>query len=309
MKSIVLLKNEQNILPLQKNIRTIAVLGPSANKVRHLFGDYSFVSHFESTAINVTGNRQYEKKMQEYLQQQLNPNDRDAYSRSIYNACSVLEAIKNKISATTEILFEPGCDILGTDKSGFQEAIQKAKQADVVIFVGGERSGLVDDCTCGESRDRIEITLPGVQSELLKDLSELGVPIVLVLLNGRPLSISWEKEHIPAILEAWLPGEEGGNAIADILFGDYNPSGKLPITFPRAVGQIPIYHYMKPTGLTTVWTWNYVEINCSPLFPFGYGLSYTRFEYSQLTTDPPQVSVMDSIRIGVVIENQGSYSG
>ncbi|MHA1255118.1 MAG: glycoside hydrolase family 3 C-terminal domain-containing protein, partial [Promethearchaeota archaeon] len=166
--------------------------------------------------------------------------------------------------------------------------------------------------------------------DLVQCIHSTGTPIVLILINGRPLSITWEKENIPAILEAWIPGEEGGAAVADVLFGDYNPGGKLPISFPRSVGQIPIFHnhkptsnlavwqwnYVipifhnhKPTSNLAVWQWNYVEANTTPLFPFGYGLSYTQFEYSNLNINKPKVDSRDHVNISFDIKNIGKVHG
>jgi beta-glucosidase len=220
-----------------------------------------------------------------------------------------LDAIKQKISEDTQIYYAKGCDILSNDKSSFKEAIELAKMAQVVVLVVGEKAGLVLDCTSGESRDRSDLNLPGVQEEFVREIHATGVPIILILINGRPLTISWEKEYIPAIVEAWLPGEEGADAIADVIFGDYNPGGKLPISIPRAIGQIPIYHNHKPTGGISVWTWNYVEQNTTPLFPFGYGLSYTKFDYKNLRINKPQVNIGDEIEISFEVKNIGKVSG
>jgi beta-glucosidase len=165
------------------------------------------------------------------------------------------------------------------------------------------------DCTCGESRDRADLGLPGVQEELIRAIAALGKPIVVVLVNGRPLAIPWIAENIPALVEAWLPGEEGGAAIADVLFGDANPGGKLPMTFPRAVGQIPIFYSHKPSGGRSQWHGDYVSLPTTPLFPFGHGLSYTEFEYSNLRMDPPHIEADGRVTISAEIKNIGARAG
>jgi beta-glucosidase len=307
-KSIVLLKND-NLLPLNKNVKSITVIGPNADSGRNLLGDYTFVSQFEAEATNITGYRAVSEEQQLMLVELLKSEDSDAFTQNIYNIKTILEAIKDKVSPSTEVNYLKGCDINSEDKSGFKDAVSLAKNSEYVIIVLGEKAGLVEDCTSGESRDRASIKLPGVQEDLIKEVYTTGVPIILVLINGRPLSIKWEKEHIPAIIEGWFPGEMGGKAISDVIFGDYNPGGKLPISFPRHVGQIPLYHYGKPTGNLAVWTWNYVNENTTPLFPFGYGLSYTRFEYSNLVINKPNVEVDDVIEISVDIKNIGEVLG
>jgi beta-glucosidase len=168
----------------------------------------------------------------------------------------------------------------------------------------GENSGLFKRGLSGEGNDRIDLRLPGVQEELLKALKETGKPIVLVLVNGRPLSIVWEKENIPAILEAWYPGEEGGNAIADIIFGDYNPGGRLPISFPKDAGQIPVYYNRKPSAFS-----EYLTTDTKPLFPFGFGLSYTTFEYSDIKINPESVLPGGYVDISFRIKNTGNIAG
>jgi beta-glucosidase len=178
----------------------------------------------------------------------------------------------------------------------------------VVLALGG-KSGLTPNCTCGEARDRADIGLPGVQQELVQAVYETGTPTVVVLLNGRPLAIPWIAAHIPAILEAWLPGEAGGAAIADVLFGDYNPGGKLPITLPRAVGQIPIHYNHKPSGGRSQWYGDYVSTSARPLFPFGYGLSYTCFTLDNLRIEPQQVEAAGRVHVSVDVENTGERPG
>ncbi|GAI77062.1 unnamed protein product [marine sediment metagenome] len=211
--------------------------------------------------------------------------------------------------AKTKILYAMGCEVNSASKEGFGEAIKIAQAADVAVVVVGGKSGLTLDCTCGEMRDRAELSLPGVQEELVKAVYETGTPIVGILVNGRPFTFGWMAEEIPAIVEAWLPGEEGGNAVADVLFGNYNPGGKLPLSFPERVGQIPIYYGHKPSGgRSQIWG-NYVETSTSPVFEFGYGLSYTTFEFSCLRIEPNRVPLTGKASIKVDVKNTGPRAG
>ena len=308
-KSIVLLKNEGDILPLKKDLKSIAVIGPNADTIRNLLGDYSFVSQYENSISNATGLREIDKAAQVLFKELFESNDNDSFARRVCEMRSILTAIKQKVSENTKVYFAKGCEIFGDDKSGFKDALEISKKSEIMILIMGEKSGLTIDCTSGEVRDRNKLSLPGVQEELVRELHATGTPIILVLINGRPLSISWEKEHIPAIIEAWVPGEEGAEAVTDVLFGDYNPGGKLPISIPRNVGQIPVFHNHKPTGNLSVWTWNYVEGNTTPLFPFGYGLSYTQFEYKNLRINKPQVGINEEVEISLEVRNTGKIRG
>ena len=286
-QSIVLLKNEGGLLPLSKSAGTLAVIGPNANQSRNLLGDYAYLPHIERLLRSQPG-------LADMPDSTPNP--------------SVLDAIVGSVSTDTCVLFAPGCEVNSGDRSGFAEATRVAQASDVVVLVVGDKSGLTEDCTCGESRDRADLGLPGVQEELVQAVAAAGKPTVVVLVNGRPLAIPWIVEHVPAVVEAWLPGEEGGQAIADILFGDANPGGKLPITVPRAVGQVPLFYNHKPSGGRSHWHGDYVSSCVTPLFPFGHGLSYTRFVYSNLRIDPPQVET-GSVRIRLDIENVGERTG
>lgn len=216
------------------------------------------------------------------------------------------------------MLYAKGCDIASESKEGFAEAIEIARQADVIIAVMGEKSGLPLSWTdipseeefkkyqavTGEGNDRSSLRLPGVQEELLKELYKTGKPIILVLINGRPLVLSPIINYVKAVIEAWFPGEEGGNAIADVIFGDYNPSGRLPITFPMDTGQIPLYYNRKPSSFRP-----YVMLRSSPLFTFGYGLSYTQFEYSNLEVTPKEIGPNSNIAISIDVKNVGKMEG
>jgi len=222
---------------------------------------------------------------------------------------TVLEGIKEIVSSGTKILYAKGCENLGGDTSGFEEAINTAKQADAVILVLGDSSGLVPSCTTGETRDSADLKLPGVQEELVKAIIATGKPVVVVLVNGRPYAIPWLSENANAILEAWLPGEEGGPAVADILFGEENPGGKLPISFPRSVGQVPIFYNSKPSGMRSNWYVDYVSEKVTPLYSFGHGLSYTKFEYSEMSLDQNQVKAGEVVNISLKVRNVGEVAG
>jgi len=177
------------------------------------------------------------------------------------------------------------------------------------VLVVGDKGGLTDGCTSGEARDRADLGLPGVQAQLVRAVYETGTPVILVLVNGRPISLDWMAEDVPAILEAWFPSEEGANAIADVLFGDVNPGGKLPITFPRSVGQIPIFYGHKPSGGRSHWKVDYVETSSKPLYPFGYGLSYTTFRFDKMRIEPDVVQAGEEITVQVEITNIGERCG
>ena len=292
-QSIVLLKNEGDLLPLKKEIGTLAIIGPNANDARNLLGDYAYPPHIE--------------RLLQAKPELATKSGSGEFEGSVV-VPSILEAVTQKISPQTRVLFAPGCEINSDDKAGFGEALRVTQEAKVVIVVVGDKSGLTPDCTSGESRDRADLGLPGVQEELVRTLAATGKPIVVVLVNGRPLAIPWIAEHISAIVEAWLPGEEGAPAIADILFGDANPGGKLPMTFPRTVGQIPVFYNHKPSGGKSHWHGDYVSMSVAPLFPFGHGLGYTRFEFSNLWIDPPQIET-GSVRITLDVKNVGARAG
>ena len=272
-ESLVLLKNN-GVLPLRKDLDAIAVIGPNANTTRGLLGDYSYTLHLNQKEDGI-------------------------------RIVSILEAIKSKVSSKTRVYFAEGCGINESSKEGFKEAVEAASKSDVIIAVVGERSGISRlPAVTGEGRDRASLSLPGVQEELIEELCRVGKPLIMVLVNGRPLSIGRLIEKASAVIEAWFPGEEGGNAVADALFGDYNPGGKLPITIPKDVGQIPIYYSRRPSSFK-----NYVFMDAQPLFPFGHGLSYTRFEYSSLEIEPEKVDPSGNVKVKFYIENVGEMRG
>jgi len=220
---------------------------------------------------------------------------------------TVLEGIRAKVSPDTEVLYAKGCEVTSPFEGGMDEAVGIARGSDIAIVVVGEAAEMGGEAACRASLD-----LPGVQEELVRRIYESGTPVVMVLMNGRPLSITWSAEHVPAILEVWFPGVQGSNAIAEVLFGDYNPGGKLPVTFPRTVGQVPIYYNHKNTGRPPSedkWTSKYLDVPFTPLFPFGHGLSYTEFEYSALKVEPEEVALGGHVRISLDLRNVGRFRG
>jgi beta-glucosidase len=269
--SLVLLKNENKVLPISRKTSTIALIGPLANNRRELIGTWSAAGDWKKSI-------------------------------------TVLEGIQKAVSTDTRVIYSKGCNITGDSLQYIEPAVQAARSADVVIMVLGEAAWM-----SGEAASRSELGLPGVQHKLAEAVIATGKPVITVLMSGRPLTIPWLANKTDALLLTWFAGHMAGPAIADVLFGDYNPSGKLPVTFPRNVGQIPIYYCMKNTGRPYApdnkYTSKYLDVPNMPLFPFGYGLSYTRFEYSnlRLSHETPQMS--DTLRISVTLKNTGSYAG
>ncbi len=298
-KSIVLLKNQKNVLPLSENISSIAVIGPNADNIRNIIGDYAYPCHIESLIEMKENNDAFNTPIPDKLEM----------ADNFVQISSILDGIKEKASKNTSVYYAKGCDVRSDKRDGFAEAIKIAEKSDVAIVVAGGKSGLIDDCTSGETRDRADLNLPGVQEELIKAIYKTGTPVIVILVNGRPLSINWIVENIPAIIEAWLPGEEGARAVADVLYGDFNPGGKLPMSFPRSVGQVPVYYNHKLSGGRSNWKGDYVEISSKPLFSFGYGLSYTSFKYDNLIIIPESVPVNGKVEISIDIKNTGSRKG
>lgn len=222
---------------------------------------------------------------------------------------TVFETLKRALPAGMEVAYAKGCDISGMDKSGFAEAVELAQDADLAVLVLGHKSGLAYDCTTGEFRDSTDLGLPGVQAELLQAILEIGKPVVLVLINGRPLSIPGLIEASNAVLEAWVPGEEGAGAIVSALLGELNPGGKLPVSIARSVGQVPVFYNYKPSGMRSNIYGDYVNESIKPLFAFGHGLSYTQFEYSNLSLDKQNASLNDTLRVSLDVSNIGKVAG
>lgn len=270
-KSIVLLENREGILPLDNRCKNIGIVGPLADNPDDMLGSWC-----------ARGDGK--------------------------DAIGILQGIKQAVGKGVRIRYAKGCEIEGDDRRGFSEAVQVAENSDVVIVCVGENRFM-----SGEAASRTRLTLPGVQRELLKAIKETGKPIVLLLSNGRPLVLDWEKENIGTIVECWQLGSEAGNAIADVLFGKYNPSGKLTMSFPYNEGQIPVYYNAKSTGRPYVPNVRYVTryLDCPnvPLYSFGYGLSYTRFEYGELKLDKDTMFPGEKLRIDVSVTNVGNYDG
>ena len=284
-KSIVLLKNENQLLPLNKSDQRIALIGALANDNNSPLGNWRTNSDNKTAVTVLEGMKAY-------------PNNKLIYSKGA----------DVNLNDDGVVKFHEKVKINDTDKSGFNAAKNAAKNADVVVMVLGE-----DGFQSGEGRSRTDIGIPGVQQELLEEVYKVNKNIVLVLMNGRPLNINWADKNIPSIVEAWQLGTQTGNAVAQVLYGDYNPSGKLPMSFPRSVGQIPIYYNYKNTGRpgpanTVFWSQYNDQLN-TPLYPFGYGLSYTSFEYSNLKIDNKNLTVGNRINVSVDLKNTGNYTG
>ena len=284
-ESIVLLKNDNNTLPLDINkVKTISVCGPNADEEGYA------LTHYGPLAVEVT---------------------------------TVLEGIKDKVAGKAEVLYTKGCDLVDAnwpeseiidypltsdEKKEIDTAVENALKSDVAIVVlgGGQR-------TCGENKSRTSLELPGRQLQLLQAVQATGKPVILVLINGRPLSVNWADKFVPAILEAWYPGSKGGTAVADVLFGDYNPGGKLTVTFPKTVGQIPFNFPAKPAsqvdgGKNPGPDGNMSRIN-GALYPFGYGLSYTTFEYSDIQISPKVITPNEKATVTLKVKNTGNVAG
>jgi beta-glucosidase len=295
-KSMVLLKND-GMLPLKKSLGTLAVIGPNADAGPNLLGDYSYISMLGIMQYNASQDSAFIDL------------DVPAFAKDSLKIITPLAGIREIVSPDTQVIYARGCDNLDPDRSGFDEAVKTAKQANAVVLVLGDRSGMVPSCTSGETRDSVDLRLPGVQGELAKAILDTGKPVAVVLVTGRPYAIGWLDEKANAVLEAWLPGEEGGPAIAEVLFGEFNPGGKLPITFPRHVGQVPTFYNYKPSGMRSNWYVDYVSEKVTPLYPFGYGLSFTSFEYSDLSINKKQVKAGGSVDISLQVRNSGSVAG
>ena len=291
-RSIVLLKNEQQTLPLKK-AGTIAVVGPLADRARDMIGNWSGAGEGQQ-------------------------------------AVSILQGIKSAAGAGAKITYAHGVNVTDDDQlikrlnehggelnldprpaeTQMQEAVQAAQAADVVVAVVGESQGMT-----GEAASRADISLPGRQLDLLKALKATGKPLVVVLVNGRPLTLPWENQNADAILETWFGGTQAGNAVADVLFGVYNPSGKLTMTFPQSVGQVPIYYNHKNTGrpyagvLLDKYKSRYLDAPNDPLYPFGFGLSYTTFTYSKPAVSQASITAGQGLDVTVTVQNTGPYDG
>jgi len=280
-ESIVLLKNQKNILPLDKGkIKSIAVIGPNANDKKNQLGDY--------TAENV-----------------------------LQDIVTVLDGVK-EVVPDAQITYTKGCNVTGTELDEIAEACSIAVASDIAIVVLGENEWQAHDSnerqvgTSGEGFDSATLELTGLQDKLLKAIVQTGTPTIVVLINGRALAIPWIAENVPAIIEAWIPGEQGGQAIAEVIFGDVNPSGKLAVTIPRHVGQLPVYYNYpksKRYWIEKGWGTSYADLDPTPLYSFGYGLSYTSFEYRNLRFNKKQIGPNETANVTVDVKNTGTRTG
>lgn len=274
-KSIVLLKNENHLLPLNKQTKTIALIGPFIKAVRDNLGFWSYQWPDDTARIT-----------------------------------TIFQGIQNKVSADTKLLYAKGCEINDSSTAGFGEAINIAKQADVVIMSVGEASDW-----SGEAKSRSNLHLPGMQEDLIKAIYATGKPVVVMINAGRPLIFNWTADNVPAILYTWWLGTKAGDAIADVLFGDYNPSAKLPISFPRTEGQIPIYYDHFKTGRPATsdsdrfYRSAYIDLSIYPKYCFGYGLSYSNFTYGDIHLSSAIMKADQPIKANVTIANNSNYDG
>ncbi|MFM7329403.1 MAG: beta-glucosidase BglX, partial [Bacteroidota bacterium] len=291
-QSFVLLKNEQEILPLKKK-GTIALVGPLAHARENMTGTWSVAARFSESISVLDG-----------LQKAVGSSAKVVYAKGAnLDADSAIEARSTMFGKS-----------LGRDKRSadelLREAVRVAASADVIVAAVGEGAE-----STGEAASRTDLSIPAVQQDLLKALLKTGKPVVMVLFTGRPLVLNWENKNLPAILNVWFGGSEAGDAIADVLFGDVNPSGKLSATFPQSVGQIPLYYAHKNTGRPLNGPWfqkfqsNYIDVSNEPLYPFGYGLSYTKFEYGDITLDKKEMTMDGSVTVTVPLANTGSRDG
>lgn len=272
-KAIVLLKNENQVLPLSKQIGSLAVIGPLADNPKEMMGSWFAAGDAK-------------------------------------NVVTILQGIRTAVSKNTTIYYAKGCDINEKKEEDFAEAINAAQKADAVVMVVGEYGEWT-----GEAHSRTDIGLPGNQLQLIKEVYKTGKPLIVVLANGRPLTINWEAANVPAIVETWFLGIEAGHSIADVLFGDYNPSGKLTVSFPFNVGQEPLYYNHKSSGRPEkndgqdIYRLHYMDSPTEALYPFGFGLSYTTFKYSNLKVDKTQMPGKGTIEVSVDVTNTGTLMG
>ncbi|MBC9797015.1 beta-glucosidase BglX [Sinomicrobium weinanense] len=271
-KSMVLLKNKNKVLPLSPD-RKVALIGPLVKDEKNIIGNWAAAGDRGGTAV------------------------------------SVFEGFEERVGKGN-FLYAEGCKLTGDDISGFAEAVATAKKADVVVMVVGELEGMT-----GEAASRTDINIPGKQKALIEAVKNTGKPVVLVLMNGRPLTLEWENNTVDAILEAWWPGTMGGHAVTDVLYGDYNPSGKLTVSFPRTVGQLPLFYNHKNTGRPVnpgdpdqKYVSRYLNTPNTPLFPFGYGLSYTDFSY-EVAVDKERITPADTLTVTAKVTNTGNRDG
>jgi beta-glucosidase len=295
-KSIVLLSND-GILPIAADTSSIAVIGPNADKARNLFGDYSYLAHIESLLEMHAEDNVFSIPI---------PDEYEIVAAGI-TAPPVLDTLRERFGPGVE--FAEGCGVNDDSTDGFADAVALAARSDLAVMVMGDKAGLTDDCTSGEARDRASLDLPGVQEDLVRAVVATGTPVVVVLVAGRPCGSTWLHDHCAAVVMAWLPGQEGAGAIADVLSGEVNPGGKLPISYPRSVGQVPVFYGHKVSGGRSHWKGDYVDLPSSPRYPFGYGLSYTTFSVDEILVKREQLTAADVGTIAARISNTGPVAG
>jgi beta-glucosidase len=297
--SAILLKND-GVLPLSPTLRRIAVVGPGADNERLLQGDYHYPAHQELL---------YQGTRQDDVAGLSTPVASGDYTPGPYFTPHVtpLAGLRAALPAEVEITYARGCDILGDDCSGFEEAVELVREADVAIVVVAGKSGLLRPVTVGEGNDATDLDLTGVQQRLVEMLASTGTPLVVVVLSGRVHTLACVAEQASALLQLFPPGEEGGNGLADVLTGKVNPSGRLPVTLPRSIGQVPIFASQRAGGEHIPLFGDYVDSPPTPLFPFGHGLSYTTFAYSDLRVRA--TTITEPIELSVEIENTGERAG
>ncbi len=324
-KSIVMLKNDRAVLPLDRGLKRVAVIGPTANAKRLLQGDYHYPTHHEilygpiterDTARDVLEGHKLEGSAAPVMEGSAQASgDRGAAARHTDLSTrfppmvTPLEGLRAALGSAVEIRTAHGCNAFDNDRSGFAAAEQAARWAELVVLCVGGKSGLAQGCSSGEANDRATLTLSGVQEELVAAVAAAGKPIVLVVIDGRPLALTAAIERAAAVLYVFPPGEEGGSAIADVLTGRVNPCARLPVSLPRDQGQMPLYYSHKPSGQRSQFWGDYADLSCKPLFPFGHGLSYSTFAYSDGALDAAEVGSDGCLRVAISIANDGPRDG
>ena len=293
-RSIVLLRND-GVLPLPSSLRKLAVIGPLADSARDLLGDYSHLLHIETLV-----------EMRSSIDNAFGfpIDERTEAADELAGRQTILDALRTRLTSV-DIAYARGCGLRDGSDEDVAAAAAAARGAEVALLVLGERSGLTDDATTGEFRDRLHLGFMGRQQELLEAVVATGTPVVLLVVSGRPLILEWAAEHCAAILLAWVPGDAGPEAIVDVLTGLVSPGGKLPVTLPRHVGQLPLYHGHKPSGGRSQPKTEYVDGTNLPLWPFGFGLSYSSFAIDDLALSAAEVPLGGSLDVSITVRNTG----
>ena len=295
-KSMVLLSNN-GALPIVPDTGLIAVIGPNADDSRNLFGDYTYPAHIEALAEMQRGDNVFGVPFTGEV----------SAEGAMKHARTVLDVVRERFGEN--VAYAKGCDVNTPSREGFDEAVALARRSAIALMVMGDKAGLTTDCTSGEGRDRLSLDLPGIQEDLVRAVAATGTPMILVLVSGRPGGSVWAHEHSAAVVQAWLPGEEGAEALVDVLTGVVNPGGKLPISHPRSAGQIPVYYGHKVSGGRSHWKGDYVDGGAGPLYPFGHGLGYTTFRISKLSVTPDVAGWNQEVTVTAIVSNTGKREG